>query len=39
VVGVRSELRWELDDRDVEPVGMLDREPTAASVTARERPR
>jgi CBS domain-containing protein len=39
VVGVRSELRWDLDDRDVEPVGMLDREPTAASVTARERPR
>lgn len=39
VVGVRSELRWELDDRDVEPVGMLEHEPTAASVTARERPR
>jgi CBS domain-containing protein len=39
VVGVRSELRWELDDREVEPVGVIDREPTAASVTARERPR
>lgn len=39
VLGVRSELRWELDDRGVEPVGVLDREPTAASVTARERPR
>lgn len=39
IVGIRSELRWELDDRDLEPVGVLDREPTAASVTARERPR
>jgi hypothetical protein len=39
VVGVRSELRWDLDDRDVQPVGMLEHEPTAASVTARERPR
>jgi CBS domain-containing protein len=39
IVGVRSELRWELDDRDLEPVGVLEHEPTAASVTARERPR
>lgn len=39
VVGVRSELRWELDDRDVEPVGVLDREPSAASVTTRDLPR
>jgi CBS domain-containing protein len=39
IVGIRSELRWELDDRDLEPVGVLEHEPTAASVTARERPR
>ncbi|HEX6129156.1 MAG TPA: CBS domain-containing protein [Candidatus Limnocylindria bacterium] len=39
VVGVRSELAWELDDRDMDPVGRLEHEPTAASVTAREHPR
>ena len=39
IVGVRSELCWELADRDLEPVGVHDHEPTAASVTARERPR
>ena len=39
VVGAESELGWELDDRELAPVGDLDREPTAASVTARERPR
>lgn len=39
VVGVSSELSWELDDRSLRPVGDVDREPTAASVTARERPR
>lgn len=39
VVGVASRLAWELDDRALSPVGDLDREPTAASVKARERPR
>jgi CBS domain-containing protein len=39
VVAVRSELGWELDDRDMQPVGKLEHEPTAASVTAREHPR
>jgi CBS domain-containing protein len=39
VVGVRSELAWELDDRDMQPVGKLEHETTAASVTARDRPR
>ncbi|HEX6139295.1 MAG TPA: CBS domain-containing protein [Candidatus Limnocylindria bacterium] len=39
VLGVRSELRWDLDDRDIEPVGDVYHEPTSASVTARERPR
>jgi CBS domain-containing protein len=39
VVGVESDLRWERDDRDIEPVGMVEREPTAASITARDRPR
>jgi len=39
IVGVNSELGWELDDRDMEPVGELSHEPTAASVTSRERPR
>lgn len=39
VVGVESELRWELDDRDMEPVGRLEHEPTAASITARDLPR
>jgi CBS domain-containing protein len=39
VVGVVSDLGWELDDRTIAPVGDLDSEPTAASVTARERPR
>ena len=39
VVGVRSDLRWELDDRDVEPVGVLEYQAGAASVIARERPR
>lgn len=39
VVGVDSALAWELDDRAIGPVGDLDSEPTAASVTARERPR
>lgn len=39
VVSVDSQLRWELDDRSISPVGDLDTEPTAASVTARERPR
>jgi CBS domain-containing protein len=39
VVGVDSALSWELDDRSIRPVGEMDREPTAASVTARERPR
>jgi CBS domain-containing protein len=39
VVGVESDLRWERDDRDIEPVGRVEREPTAASVMARDRPR
>jgi CBS domain-containing protein len=39
VVGVASGLGWELDDRALAPVGDLESEPTAASVTARERPR
>lgn len=39
VVGVESALAWELDDRGMRPVGDVDREPTAASVTSRERPR
>ncbi len=39
VVGVASGLGWELDDRAMAPVGDLDAEPTAASVTARNRPR
>ena len=39
VVGVRCELTWELDDRHLEPVGLLHREPGAASVRAREEPR
>lgn len=38
VVGVQSELAWELDDRAIASVGEIDREPTAASVTARQRP-
>ncbi|HSM38425.1 MAG TPA: CBS domain-containing protein [Candidatus Limnocylindrales bacterium] len=39
VVGVESALGWDLDDRKIAPVGDLEREPTAASVTSRERPR
>jgi CBS domain-containing protein len=39
VIGVESELRWERDDRDIEPVGRIEREPTAASIMARDRPR
>lgn len=39
VIGVRCELTWDLDDRALEPVGVLRREPTAASVTARHEPR
>jgi CBS domain-containing protein len=39
VIGVRCELTWDLDDRTLEPVGVLRREPTAASVTARDQPR
>jgi len=38
-VGVESHLGWGFDDRTMTPVGEIDREPTAASVTARERPR
>lgn len=39
VVTVDSDLRWELDDRELAPVGELKHEPTAASITARELPR
>jgi CBS-domain-containing membrane protein len=39
VVGVESSLAWDLDDRELEPIGELHHEPTAASVTARELPR
>ena len=38
VASVRSELRWELDDLELEPSGPTEREPGAASLTARERP-
>ena len=39
VVGVESALGWDLDDRELEPVGDVHHEPTAASVTARKLPR
>ncbi len=39
VLGVRCELTWDLDDRRLEPVGEAQREPGAASVTARAMPR
>lgn len=38
VVEVQSRLEWELDDSTLEPAGDREPEPTAASVTARERP-
>lgn len=38
VVEVQSQLEWELDDSGLEPAGEAEREPTAASVTAREHP-
>lgn len=39
VAAVRAHLDWELDDRSLEPAGDDDREPGAASLTAREHPR
>lgn len=39
VMGVRCELTWDLDDRHMEPVGLLRRQPGAASITSREEPR
>jgi len=39
VIGVRCELTWDLDDRALEPMGVRHREPTAASVMARDVPR
>lgn len=38
VAGVRDQLRWELDDSGIQPGGETEREPGAASVTAREHP-
>ena len=39
VLGVRCELTWDLDDRHIQPVGELHREPGAASLRARVEPR
>jgi CBS domain-containing protein len=39
VVALRSELRWEIDDSTFGPPTESERDPAAASVTARERPR
>lgn len=38
VVEVRNGLTWEFDDVDIEPPTLREREPGAASVSARERP-
>ncbi len=38
VAGVRSSLAWEFDDSGIEPAGDLEREPGAASITARREP-
>jgi CBS domain-containing protein len=39
IIRVESQLRWDLDDRGLEPAGEAEREPGAASVTTRERHR
>lgn len=39
IIRVESQLRWDLDDRGLEPAGESEREPGAASVTTRERHR
>lgn len=38
VDGVANDLTWQFDDSSVQPGGTLEREPGAASLTARERP-
>lgn len=38
VVDVQSTIEWELDDSHLQPAGDRELEPTAASVTARDRP-